>query len=382
MKTYDILIIGAGSVGLPTAYQFATRGVTVAVIDKEASAGRGQNKTAIGGIRATHSDSAKITIAQSSIHLISSMKEEHGFEVNWKQGGYLYPVYTKEHEISLKELLIKQKQFHLDIDWISPQDISALVPGITTQDLLGGTYSPKDGSASPLLVADAYYQLARQHGVDFYFREKVIDIQTHNNNITEVITDKSKYSAGLVINCAGAHARDIALLSGQDFPVYPDSHEAGITQAVQPFFDPMIVDIRTSKDSSNYYFYQNLEGQVVFCITPQPIRSGTDCDNTSEFLPQVVKRMLELYPRLRKLQVRRTWRGLYPMTPDGFPIVGMNRELENNLLAIGMCGQGFMLGPGLGKILAEYVIDGHTNNQFVFDGLDPYRKFDAEEKLK
>ena len=382
MKKYDILIIGAGSIGLPTAYQFAKKGVTVAVIDKEASAGRGQNKTAIGGIRATHSDPAKITIAQNSIQLISNMKKEHGYEVHWKQGGYLYPVYTKEHEASLKELLIKQKQFKLHIDWISPQNIAELVPGINTHDLLGGTYSPKDGSASPLLVADAYYQLARQHGVDFYFREKVINIKTKHNKISEVVTDKGNYSAGLIINCAGAHARDIALLSGQDFPVYPDSHEAGITQAVQPFFAPMIVDIRSSKDSSNYYFYQNLEGQVVFCITPLPIRSGLDCDNTSEFLPQVIKRMLELYPRLRKLQVRRTWRGLYPMTPDGFPIVGMNRELDNNLLAIGMCGQGFMLGPGLGKILAEYYVDGNKDNQFILHDLDPYRKFDAEEKLK
>ena len=66
MKNYDILIIGAGSVGLPTAYHFAKKNVSVAVIEKEASPGRGQNRTAIGGIRATHSDPAKIAICQES----------------------------------------------------------------------------------------------------------------------------------------------------------------------------------------------------------------------------------------------------------------------------------------------------------------------------
>ena len=67
--------------------------------------------------------------------------------------------------------------------------------------------------------------------------------------------------------------------------------------------------------------------------------------------------MVSLYPRLANLKVRRTWRGLYPMTPDGLPIVGYANELENFLLLVGMCGQGFMIGPGLGKIMAEVITD-------------------------
>ncbi|MBW6458446.1 MAG: FAD-dependent oxidoreductase, partial [FCB group bacterium] len=76
------------------------------------------------------------------------------------------------------------------------------------------------------------------------------------------------------------------------------------------------------------------------------------------------------------------WRGLYPMTPDGFPLIGNNRELENNFLAIGMCGQGFMLGPGLGKIITEYLIDGSVDHEVIFRQLNPYRTFDSEEALQ
>ncbi len=382
MKTYDILIIGAGSIGLPTAYYFANKGVSVAVIEKESSVGRGQNKAAIGGIRATHSDPAKIAICQESIRQISTMNKDLGYDVNWKQGGYLYPVYLEKDEKALRSLLEIQKRFKLNIDWLSPLEISVLVPGINMHDLRGGTFSPEDGSASPLLVADAYYQLAKKAGAQFFFNEEVTSIKTENKRITEIRTSTESYSAGLIINCAGAYGREIGLLTGQDFPVYPDSHEAGITQPVKHLFDPMIVDIRPADSSKNYYFYQNSEGQVVFCITPEPAKVGLDCDNTSEFLPQVVKRMIDIYPRLRNLLVRRTWRGLYPMTPDGFPIIGMNRDIENNLLAIGMCGQGFMLGPGLGKILAESFIDGNKEHDFIFEQLSPYRNFDAEEMLK
>ncbi|MCD6446887.1 MAG: FAD-binding oxidoreductase [Candidatus Marinimicrobia bacterium] len=382
MKTYDILIIGAGSVGLPTAYHFAKKNVSVAVIEKEASVGRGQNKAAIGGIRATHSDPSKIAICQESIRQVSSMEKDLGYDVLWKQGGYLYPAYVENDEKVLKSLLEIQKRFHLNIDWIDPKAISALVPGINMRDLRGGTFSPEDGSASPLLLADAYYQLARKAGADFFFNEEVISVKTENRRITKVNTNSESYSAGLVINCAGAFGREVGLLTGHDFPVYPDSHEAGITQPVKHLFDPMIVDIRPADTSKNYYFYQNKEGQIVFCITPLPLRSGLDCDNTSEFLPQVVKRMIDIYPRLRNLHVRRTWRGLYPMTPDGFPLIGINQDIENNLLAIGMCGQGFMLGPGLGKILAETFVDGSKKHDFIFKQLSPYRSFDAEEALK
>lgn len=382
MKHYDILIIGAGSVGLPLAYYLSRNKLSVAVLEKEASIGRGQNRAAIGGVRATHSDPAKIAICQESIRLLSEMQEQHGFDINWKQGGYCYPAYREQEEQTFKELLKIQQQYDLNISWLSAEDIIKLIPGINPESLRGGTFSPEDGSASPLLSSDAYYMLAKYSGTDFYFREAVKNMSVRGTKITEIRTENNSYSAGLIINCAGAHARDIALMSGQDFPVIPDSHEAGISEPVQPLFDPMIVDMRPDKDSKNFYFYQNKEGQLVFCITPHPAKEGFDCDNTSAFLPQVVRRMLNIYPALRHLRVRRTWRGLYPMTPDAFPLIGYNREVENNFLAIGMCGQGFMLGPGLGKIISDILMNSASSYRFILEQLSPYRNFDTQEALQ
>jgi sarcosine oxidase subunit beta len=173
-------------------------------------------------------------------------------------------------------------------------------------------------------------------------------------------------------------------------PVRPDCHEGGVTEPAQRFMEPMIVDIRPDSESGNYYFYQAVTGQVVFCITPKPAIWGKDIDASSNFLPLVLKRMIELYPRLRNLKVRRTWRGLYPMTPDGLPVVGYPREATNFLQAVGMCGQGFMMGPGLGKILSETFVAGasienpagSTDYGFVFDELSPYRSFAGMEALK
>ena len=88
-------------------------------------------------------------------------------------------------------------------------------------------------------------------------------------------------------------------------------------------------------------------------------------------------------PRLANVRVRRTWRGLYPMTPDGSPLVGWAREVGGFLQAVGMCGQGFMLGPGLGELLARMVQGRETQDDCkTLEILSPYREFKGMEKLK
>ena len=77
------------------------------------------------------------------------------------------------------------------------------------------------------------------------------------------------------------------------------------------------------------------------------------------------------------------WRGLYPMTPDGSPIVGWNRDVEGLLHATGMCGQGFMLGPGIGELLARMITGESTeNDSIILKEFSPYREFAGQEALK
>ena len=236
-------------------------------------------------------------------------------------------------------------------------------PGVKTDGLLGGTYSPGDGYASPLMTSTAFHRLARAAGAEFRFNETVTAIRTAHCRITSVSTDKGEYSAAVIVNAAGADAARIASLADLEIPVHPDCHEGGVSEPVARFMEPMLVDIRPDDQSGNYYFYQTETGQVVFCITPKPQLWGNDTDNTSGFLPLVLKRMIDLYPRLRNLKVRRTWRGMYPMTPDGLPILGYPKECSNFMLAVGMCGQGFMLGPGLGAILADVLANGNSGQE-------------------
>ena len=383
MKTSDVIIIGAGSVGVPTALALGELGIKTRVIDMHPSPGQGENKHAIGGIRATHSDPGKILICRRSLEIFARWEKQHGDNIEWLKGGYAFPVYRKTDETTLKKLLPVQKKFKLNIDFLGPENLQQVIPGINPQGLRGGTFSPDDGSISPLLTVNAFYRRAVELGVAFHFKERVRDIQIKNDNVIGVKTDQTRYAAPIVVDAAGPFSTELGRTVGVDIPVVPDSHEGAITEPVKPFFKCMVVDIRPGPGSKNFYFYQNLHGQVIFCITPDPPIIGTDKGETSIFLPQVSARIVHLFPRLKNLRVRRTWRGLYPMTPDGSPIVGRNRQVNGLLHATGMCGQGLMLGPGTGELVARVIANKITDDdQMVLEEFSPYRKFEAEEVLK
>ncbi len=354
---YDIIIAGAGSIGTPTAFFLAEAGFKVLVIDPRPSTGQASNKHAIGGIRATHSDPAKILLCSNSIEIFSHWEVEHGQDIEWKAGGYSFVAYDDDIEKTLKDLLDMQRSLGLNINWLDRHDFLELVPDINPKDLHGGTYSPEDGSASPLKASFAFYQEAVRRGAVFQFSEKVTAIKTEAGKVRSVTTDKGSYSTNYFINAAGSWAAEIGRMIGVELPVKPDAHEAGITEAVQPMFNPMIVDIRSRPGSSNFYFYQHPTGKIIFCVTPNPQIWGNLDQDTSAFLPLASRRLIETMPKLANCRVRRTWRGTYPMTPDGNPILGEAEGIEGFLLATGACGQGFMLGPGVGQLMTHLIQD-------------------------
>jgi sarcosine oxidase subunit beta len=383
MKKYDAIIVGAGSVGVPTAMALADQGLKTLVVDKGASPGQGENKRAIGGIRATHSEPAKISVCLRSLEIVSTWQEKYGHDIHWVQGGYTFPVYRTEEETILNDLLPIQKEHGLNIDYVDAKRIQSLVPGINGDGLRGGTHSPGDGHCSPLLTIDAFYQRALSLGAEFLFKQNVEAILTGKVRVSGVRTDQGEFYAPVVVDAAGPHSAGLVKPLGIDLPVAPDAHEALVTEPVESFFKSMVVDLRPGPDSQNFYFYQNVYGQIIGCLTPEPLIPGLDTNETSAFLPSMCQRVIGLLPRLEHIRVRRVWRGLYPSSPDGLPLVGWNKQVPGLLHAAGMCGQGFMIGPGLGEVLARVVSGRRTSaDELVMTGFDPYRDMGKQEALK
>lgn len=382
-NTFDVIVIGAGSVGVPTAYYLSKAGLDVLVIDQYPSVGQASNKHAIGGIRATHSDPAKISLGKRSLEAFSTWKELHGDDIEWHQGGYSFVAYTQENANVLQDLVTWQQKNDLNISWLTRNELLDHLPHLNQEGLLGGTFSPEDGSASPLKAAFSFHKQAVQTGATFNFNENIVEIISRNNRVFGVKTDERSYYSQWVINAAGGWAKPLSATIGLDVPVEPDTHEAAITEPVQRFFHSMIVDMRSKPGSANFYFYQHPTGKIIFCMTPDPPIRGTHNVVTSSFLPKASKRLIEVMPVLKHIRVRRVWRGVYPMTPDGSPIIGAVEGLDGLLLAVGMCGQGFMFGPGTGQLLTHLILNELDEaDKIILENLSYHREFISEEMLK
>jgi len=365
-NNYDVIVVGAGSVGNPTAFALAKKGLKVLVIEKRSASGQGDNKAAIGGVRATHSDAGKISICIESIKMFSTWENEYGFDIGWKSGGYCFPVYDNNIGDTLKGLIPYQVKQGLNIDWVKPERIKELIPGINEVGLIGGTYSPEDGQVSSILAPIAFQREAERMGAKYQFNESVTAYIREGSVIKGVKTDKDSYYSDWVVLAAGADAGEHAKLLDIDIPVVPDLHEGGISAPITHFLDPLVVDLRPGPEgkTANFYFGQNKEGQIIFCYTPKELFYGTYRESLSEFLPILASRMISLIPKFKNLLIRRIWRGCYPMTPDGIPIIDYAPNLSGLILAVGMCGQGLMLGPGIGINIASMIT---TNKPYISD---------------
>ncbi|MEO0130066.1 MAG: FAD-binding oxidoreductase, partial [candidate division WOR-3 bacterium] len=160
--------------------------------------------------------------------------------------------------------------------------------------------------------------------------------------------------APIVVNATGPFIREFSKQFGLDIPVFPERHESLITEPIEIFFKPMIVDYRPD----GCYFHQKAkQGSIIGCYTPVPNIPGTDVRSSFEFLNEMGRRMARLIPKLANVKIIRQWAGSYEMTPDGNPIVDKT-DIEGLWVVGGFCGHGFMLGPEIGYITAEFITTG------------------------
>ena len=382
-ERFDAIVVGAGSVGVPTALALAESGLRPLVVDAAASLGQGAHKAAIGGVRATHGDPAKVRVASESLATFSTWHQVYGDDIDWVTSGYAFVAYRPEEATVLRRLVERQRRVGLDVAWLDGDDLHERVPALRRAGLLGGTLSPGDGHCSTLKVGHAMAAAARRAGATFRFGERVLELARRGDAVVGVRTDRAAYEAPVVVNASGSAAVALAASVGDALSIASELHEAGITEAVAPFLGPLVVDIRPGPGSANVYAYQTRDGQVVFCLTPDPPQLGDDLSDTSAFLPQVARRLVDLMPRLRYARVRRTWRGVYPMTPDGSPLVGRSRSVDGLVHAAGMCGQGLMLGPGVGTLVTRLVRgELRSGDRETLAAWCPERAFERVEALR
>lgn len=376
MRTADAIIIGGGILGTAAGYYLARKGFKVILLEKEYLCA-GSTGRCIGGVRQQFTTPTTIRVAMESVKLFSTMKNEMGADVEWYQGGYLFLAHSEARRKEYLKTIDLQRRAGLDVEFIPPAEIEEIVPPLNLDGVLGAAYCPSDGQANPFLVTKAYADGITSLGGKVLLNTRVAQVKTSDSRVTSIVTlEGEEYSSPIVVNAAGPSAKEVGKMAGVELLCEPERHEALVTERSEPLFDPMIVDYR----SDGCYFIQiKPTNQFIGCYTPSPRVDGPRVDNSIEFITEMPRRMLRLLPCLKEVKIIRQWAGSYTMTPDGSPIVGTT-SLQGFFVAVGMSGHGLMLGPALGKLLAELIASGNSSiplDEFAFG-----RKFRTGEILK
>lgn len=372
-KTYDVVVIGGGIIGMAAAYYLSQANVKLALVERK-HIGSGSTGRCIGGIRQQFSTAASIRLMQESLKLFSQMEEELNRPVEFHQGGYLFLAHTEKMVDVFKKNIEIQEKENVNVSLLSPEEVKDVVPSLNIDGLLAGTYCPDDAQAFPFPILDGYKEKIEQNGGEFYLANPVTTLKKENH-FRLMLADGTLLEAPKVLLSAGPWAGELSKQLGLDLPLYPERHEAVITERIPKFFEPMVVDYRPD----GCYFHQLISGQIIACYTPVPNVPGIHENISFEFLPQIAWRMRRLIPDLKNAAFLRNWSGSYTMTPDGNPVVDES-SIEGFYIASGMSGHGFMFGPAIGKHLAQFMTTGEWGADFSEFSIT--REFKSKENLK
>ncbi len=361
METADVVIIGSGIVGSSVAYHLAQAGCTnVLVIEREAHQGKGSTGKSMGGVRAQFSTPVNIQMSRYSIDFFSRFDEVVGHPADYRAHGYLFCATSESHLAYLQANCERQVAAGVNnVEWVSPEEIKAIVPQLRTDDILGGTFCPTDGFVDPHSVMMGFMLNARERGVRLWLDTQVTGIEVENDQIAGVLTSRGRVATRVVVNAAGAWAAGVAEMAGADLPVEPLRRQLVPTEPFDqlPKRFPMVIDMSTG-------FHFRREGKGILLAWNDPAETvGFKTEFDPTFVEKILTRAASRVPVLAEAGVnpRRAWAGLYEMTPDHHAIIGPAPNVNGLYFVNGFSGHGVMHSPASGRIAAELILQGHSD---------------------
>jgi sarcosine oxidase subunit beta len=353
MESADVVIAGGGIMGCALAYQLAKRKVDVLLLERETLGSQSTGKCA-GGVRQQFSIEANVRLQRLSVRMLESFEDETGHPADFRQIGYLF-VFTQPQQI--EDFRHNMDMWHrvglTEARWVDPAEAAKMVPVLNVDDVLGCTFCPTDGIASPADVTSGYAAAARRLGARLKERVEVTGIDVASGRVQGVRTSAGDIATRMVVNCAGPWAASIGRMAGLEIPVLPFRRHIAVTGPFPavPRTTPMTVDFHTS-----LYFHPEGDG-VLIGMSDRAEPSGFVTDTNWEFLEKMFEQAARRAPALAGAGVKTAWAGLYESTPDHQAILGPVHALEGFWCAAGFSGHGFMQAPAAALLVAQVLLD-------------------------
>jgi 4-methylaminobutanoate oxidase (formaldehyde-forming) len=316
----------------------------------------------VGQLRAT----CNLTRLAQCAGLYASLEAETGQATGFRQTG---SVSVATNAARLEELLrgaSMAKCFGLEVHALTPSEIASMWPGVNHADLTGGVLLPKDGRTNPVDTAQALAKGARSRGARIFENTSVERILVDTGRAVGARTAQGEMRADVVINCAGMWAHGLGAQAGTTVPLHAAEHFYIVTEPMAGLH----ADLPVLRDPDGCAYYKEDAGKLLvgwlepvakpwgmrgipetFCFDQLP----DDLEHVEPLLTASVHRM----PALAQTGIKLFFNGPESFTPDDRYLLGETPEVRNLFVAAGFNSIGIQSAGGAGKVLADWVLDGH-----------------------
>jgi glycine/D-amino acid oxidase-like deaminating enzyme len=353
-----VVIVGGGVMGASLAYHLACRGQRdVLLLERGQVFGQGATGKCAGGVRHQFGSEINIRLSIESIAMLDRFEAEIGQPIGLNYCGYLF-LLTRDSDVAAFQGNVSlQHQLGVATELLAPSEVAARVPLVRTDDVLAGTFYGHDGLCDPNSVVAGYVSAARRSGARLVSDVEVTGFEVRGSRAVAVHTSAGRIATDVVVNAAGPQAALVGRMLGLDLPIWPLRRQMLVTTPlpeVPPEF-PFVIDF-----APGLYFHREGPGLLTGQSNPHEV-PGFDESVDLEWERQHLARAVERLPLLERAGLAHHWAGLYEMTPDAHPLVGLLPGLDNAYVLAGFSGHGFMHGPIAGKLMAELILDGATS---------------------
>ncbi|MGQ2903875.1 MAG: GcvT family protein [Neoaquamicrobium sediminum] len=363
----QIVVIGGGIIGCSTAYHLARDHKADVVLLEQGKLTSGSTWHAAGLVGQLRSSASITRVLKYSVDLYKGLEAETGLATGWKMTGCLRLATNQDRWTEFRRLATTARSFGMEMHLVSPDEVKRMWPLMDTSDLVGASWLPTDGQASPSDITQSLAKGARMHGAKLFEDVRVTGFEMDGKRIVKVKTTQGEIACEKVVNCAGQWARQVGAMAGINVPLQPVKHQYIITEAI----DGLSADAPTIRDPDRRtYFKEEVGGLVMGGYEPDP-QAWTigdvpddwefrlfddDFDHFEQHMMQAIARV----PALETVGVKQMINGPESFTPDGNFILGSAPECANMFVGAGFNAFGIASGGGAGWVLAQWTMDGEA----------------------
>ncbi|HKP19765.1 MAG TPA: FAD-dependent oxidoreductase [Gaiellaceae bacterium] len=357
------VVIGGGVGGCSILYWLARLGWDDVVLVERADLTSGSTFHSAGLVGQLRGSLSLTKMMMSSVELYRTLGDEVGLETGWHEVGSLRLASSEERMEELRRQAGWAKTFGLPLELVSAREAQERFPPMSTDGVLGAAFLPTDGYIDPSQLTFALAEGARRRGAEIHTGTRVTAIGVEGGRVTRLETDRGSIEAEVVVNAGGMFAAELGRLAGVTVPVVPMAHEYLVTRP-----SGLPLEMPTMRDPSLLvYFRPESGGLVMGGYERSPVPWGLDgipADFNGRLLAEDWPRFEELMenaivrvPQLADAEVIRLVNGPEAFTPDGEFILGPT-AVRGLWVAAGFCAHGLAGAGGMGKLVAEWIVDG------------------------